>query len=93
MLPRHSENYFQSDKLLFMKTNFLYAVAGLGLALVLPSSQARSQLAPIPADPAAVLQTMQKNNDDLLNPQETTLKDLADLTEAARQVRIYSKRG
>lgn len=76
-----------------MNTNFFYLAAGLGLALLLPSSQVRSQLAPAPADPLVLLQTMQKNNDDLLKRQETTLKDLTDLTEAARQVRIFSKRG
>ena len=76
-----------------MKTNFFYLASGLVLALLLPSSQGRSQLALPPADPLVLLQTMQKNNDDLLKRQETTLKDLADLTEAARQVRIFSKRG
>ncbi len=76
-----------------MKHPLSYLAAGLLLALALPASQGRSQLAPLPSDPLVLLQTMQKNNDDLLKRQDTTLKDLTDLTEAARQVRIYSKRG
>ena len=77
-----------------MNLDFRYlAAAGLLLVVALPSAQVRSQLALPPVDPAAALETMHKNNEDLLKRQEATLKDLTDLTEAAREIRIYSKRG
>ena len=77
-----------------MKTNFRFlAAAGLILAVTLPSSQVRSQLAIPPSDPLVLLQTMQTANDDLLKRQEATLKDLTEMTENAREIRIYSRRG
>jgi hypothetical protein len=77
-----------------MNMDFRYLVAaGLLLVVALPSSEVRSQLALPPVDPLAALETMHKNNEDLLKRQEATLKDLTDLTEAAREIRIYSKRG
>ena len=36
---------------------------------------------------------MQTANDDLIKRQEATLADLAEITETANQVRIFSKRG
>lgn len=77
-----------------MKLDSLSLVAaGILLAIGLPASQVRSQLALPPTDPLAALEAMHKNNEDLLKRQEATLKDLADVTEAAREIRIYSKRG
>ena len=46
-----------------------------------------------PVDPLATIQALQTTNDDLLKRQEATLKDLSDMTDTAREVRILSKRG
>jgi hypothetical protein len=64
-----------------------------GLAVALPSARVHSQLAPPPGDPMADLQTMETSNDDFIKRQEATLKDLTDTTEAANQLRIFTKRG
>ena len=66
---------------------------GVILVLLLPSARLQSQLAPLPSDPLAALQTLQKSNDDLLKRQDDTLKTLTDVTAAANEVRIFSRRG
>ena len=63
------------------------------LVCTLPSARLHSQAVPLPAEPLAALQTLQSANDDLIKRQETTLKDLSDITDDAREIRIYSKRG
>ncbi len=68
-------------------------VTAVGLAVALPSARVHSQLAPPAGDPLADLQTIQTANDDLIKRQEATLKDLADTTDVADQVRILAKRG
>ncbi len=62
------------------------------LALLLPAPCLRSQLA-VPTDPLATIQAMETANDDLLKRQDATLKDLSDMTDTAREVRILAKRG
>ena len=76
-----------------MKINLWYFAAALVLAIGLPFSNVRSQLLAPAADPLTQLQALGTANDDLLKRQEATLKDLTDMTDAARQVRIYSRRG
>ena len=68
-------------------------VAAVVLALLLPSARVQSQMAPLPDDPLAAIQTLQKANDDLLKRQDDTLKTLTDLNAAANEIRIYSRRG
>ena len=63
------------------------------LAMMLPSTQLKSQMAPLPDDPLTALQTLQKANDDLLKRQDDTLKTLSDLNATANEVRIFSRRG
>lgn len=63
------------------------------LALMLPSAQMRSQLAPLPDDPLSALQVLQKSNDDLLKRQDDTLKALTDATTTANTIRIFTRRG
>ena len=63
------------------------------LALLLPSAQMRSQLAPLPDDPLSALQVLQKTNDDLLKRQDDTLKALTDATTTANTIRIFTRRG
>ena len=64
------------------------------LVSTLPSSWAQLQPAqPLPADPVAALQALQTANDDLIKRQETTLKDLTDMTTDAREARIFVRRG
>lgn len=67
--------------------------AAVTVAVLLPSAQVQSQLAPLPGDPLAALQTLQKANDDLLKRQDDTLKTLTDLNATANEVRILSRRG
>ncbi len=50
-------------------------------------------MAPLPDDPLAAIQALQKANDDLLKRQDDTLKDLTDMTDTANEVRIFSRRG
>ena len=69
------------------------AFAAVLLALLLPSAQIRSQLAPLPDDPLSALQVLQKANDDLLKRQDDTLKALTDATATANEIRIYGHRG
>ena len=80
-----------------MKTRSTFTFAAVTAALVfatlLPSAQVRSQLAPPPSDPASVLQALQQANGELLKRQETTLKEIEELTVTAREVRIFAKRG
>ena len=78
-----------------MKFFSLPVFAALTLALMLPSARTRSQLAPVPLpdDPLAAIQTLQKTNDDLLKRQDDTLKALTEATTTANEVRIYSRRG
>lgn len=74
-----------------MKTSFLFLVAA---ALALPCSGVRSQaLLPPPGDPSVTLQTLIKANDELLKRQEASFNELVELTGAAREARIFSKRG
>ena len=63
------------------------------LVCTLPSARLNSQAVPFPTEPLAALQTLQTANDDLIKRQEATLKDLSDITDDAREIRIYSKRG
>lgn len=67
--------------------------APIALALLLPSAQVQSQLAPLPDDPLSAMQVLQKTNDDLLKRQDDTLKKLTDLTATANEVRIFTHRG
>ena len=62
-------------------------------ALLMPSASVRSQLAPLPNDPGAILQALQQANTDLIRRQETSLKELEDLTTQAREARIFARRG
>ena len=62
-------------------------------ALLTPSASVRSQLAPLPNDPGAALQSLQQANADLLKRQEATLKDLEELSTEAREARIFARRG
>ena len=62
-------------------------------ALLTPSASVRSQLAPLPNDPGAILQALQQANTDLIRRQETSLKELEDLTTQAREARIFARRG
>lgn len=62
------------------------------LALLLPASRIKSQVV-APADPLAAIQALQTANDDLIKRQAATLKDLSDMTDTAREVRIFAKRG
>lgn len=66
--------------------------AAASLALLLPSPQGRSQQ-PLPTDPLAAIQALSTANDDLLKRQEATLKDLVEMTDTAREVRIFARRG
>ena len=63
------------------------------LVCTLPSARLNSQAMPFPAEPLAALQALQTANDDLIKRQEATLKDLSDITDDAREIRIYTKRG
>ena len=67
--------------------------ATIALASFLPSSRLQSQMAPLPDDPLAALQTLQNANDDLLKRQDDTLKTLNDLNATANEVRLFSHRG
>ncbi len=72
----------------------VFSAALLLLAVTLtPSTSVRSQLAPLPNDPAAALQSLQQANADLLRRQETTLKEIEELTVQAREARIFARRG
>jgi hypothetical protein len=70
-----------------------WPLLAMALAVAIPSARVHSQLAPAPGDPVAELQALESANADLIKRQETTLQDLADITETANQVRIFSKRG
>ena len=58
-----------------------------------PPRELHSQLAPLPDDPLAALQVLQKANDDLLKRQDDSLKSLTELTNAANEIRVFSRRG
>ncbi len=73
-----------------LNRSFLFAAAAL--ALLLPAPRGQSQMV-APADPLAAIQALQTANDDLIKRQEATLKDLTEMTETAREVRIYARRG
>ena len=60
-------------------------------AVLLPASRIESQMA-APVDPLAAIQALQTANDDLIKRQEATLKDLSDMTDTAREVRILARR-
>ena len=66
--------------------------AAAAFAVLLPASHIESQTV-APADPLAAIQALQTANDDLLKRQDATLKDLSDMTDTAREVRIFAKRG
>ncbi len=68
-----------------------FAVAA-AFAVLLPAARIESQVV-APADPLAAIQALQTANDDLLKRQAATLKDLSDMTDTAREVRIFAKRG
>lgn len=68
------------------------AVAASCAALLVPPASVHSQLAPLPNDPGAVLQVLQQANADLLKRQEATLKELEELTNDAREARIFARR-
>ena len=77
-----------------MNTRPIYLAAALVFAALLtPSASVRSQLAPLPNDPGAALQTLQQANTDLIRRQEATLKEIDDLTAQAREARIFARRG
>ena len=77
-----------------MNTRSVYLAAALVLAALLtPSASVRSQLAPLPNDPGAALQTLQQANTDLIRRQEATLKEIDELTAQAREARIFARRG
>ena len=71
----------------------LAAALVLAAALFTPSASVRSQLAPLPNDPGAILQSLQQTNADLIRRQEASLKELEDLTTQAREARIFARRG
>ena len=73
----------------FNRSLFLAAVA---LALLMPAPRTQSQMV-APADPMAAIQALQNANDDLIKRQEATLKDLSEMTDTAREVRILTRRG
>ena len=73
-----------------LQNPFFFAAAAL--ALFLPAPRGRSQQ-PLPTDPLAAIQALGTANDDLLKRQEATLKDLVEMTDTAREVRIFTKRG
>ena len=62
------------------------------LALLLPAPHGQSQQ-PLPADPLSAIQALSTANDDLIKRQEATLKDLSEMTDTAREARIFAKRG
>ena len=77
-----------------MKLHPALPAAVLALAALLtPSASVRSQLAPLPNDPGAALQSLQQANADLLKRQEATLKGLEELSTEAREARIFARRG
>ena len=77
-----------------MKLTFpAFALSAFALTLLLPASRSQSQLAPAPTDPLAQIQAMETANDDLLKRQDTTLKDLTEMTDTANEVRIFARRG
>ena len=76
-----------------MKFSFpILPLVAVALAMLLPATRSHSQLAPVPADPLNELQTLQTANEDLLKRQDATLKDLSEMTDAANEVRIFSRR-
>ncbi len=77
-----------------MKTTsyFLLLLVAL-LVCALPSNRLQSQALPPPADPLTAIQALQTANDDLIKRQEATLKDLSDMTDAAREAKIFARRG
>ena len=71
----------------------LSAIIVVLLALLLPSARTQSQVAPLPDDPLAGMQVLQKANDDLLKRQDDTLKSLTEMTSTANEIRLFSRRG
>ena len=81
---------------LFSMKFSLFSIPLLAAAVttLLPAARSRSQmLAPTSTDPMTELQELQTANEDLLKRQDATLKDLADMTDQANEVRIFSRRG
>ncbi len=77
-----------------MKLSFsTFALCAVALTILLPASKSQSQLAPAPTDPLAQIQAMETANDDLLKRQDSTLKDLTEMTDTANEVRIFARRG
>ena len=62
------------------------------LALLLPAPRGQSQQSS-PADPLAAIQALDAANEDLLKRQEATLKDLSEMTDVAREAKIFARRG
>ena len=67
-------------------------IAAAAPAMFLPAPRSHSQQ-PLPTDPLAAIQALSTANEDFLKRQEATLKDLSDMTDTAREVRLFSKRG
>ena len=72
--------------------NLLLFLAAAALTLLLPAPHGRSQQ-PLPLDPLAAIQALSTADDDLLKRQEATLKDLSEMTDTAREAKIFAKRG
>ena len=76
-----------------MKTfqgSLFFAAAALVLFLPAPHGGSQQRLT---TDPLAAIQALGTANDDLLKRQEATLKDLSEMTDTAREARIFAKRG
>lgn len=72
------------------RSPLIFAAAVLALCLPAPRSQSQQ---PLPTDPLAAIQALGTANDDLLKRQEATLKDLVEMTDTAREARIFARRG
>jgi hypothetical protein len=68
-------------------------LVAVSMAVALPSARVHSQLLTPSTDPMSDLQSMETANEDFIKRQEATLKDLADTTDMANQLRIFAKRG
>ena len=73
-------------------TRLLAVLALLALLVVLPSAQVQSQT-PVGVEVIDMLQQIAGRNQEILQKQEQTIRDLDEILESARQARIFSKRG
>lgn len=77
-----------------MKFFIPQSILAVTLIALLPfPARTQSPVTPMPDDPIAALQVLQKANDDLLKRQDDSLKALTDLTATANEVRLFSRRG